>query len=250
MTLPQMSVVIPVRDERENLRPLWKELRGVLEEIGRSFEVVLVDDGSDDGSSDVLEELAWEDPRLRVLHLDHPSGQTAALDAGFRAARGDVVVTMDADRQNDPADIPHMLGALGTLDALVGYRERRMDSALRCVLSRLANGVRNRILGESIRDTGCPLKVFRRSSLARIRLFDGMHRFLPALMELEGFQVGQMPVSHRPRRWGRSKYGPLTRLLRPVIDLLAVRWMKRRRLNYRVRGEKDLSGRARSTRSG
>jgi dolichol-phosphate mannosyltransferase len=250
MTSPQMSVVIPVRDERGNLRSLWKELRGVLEESGRSFEVVLVDDASGDGSSDVLEELAGEDTRLRVLHLDHPSGQTAALDAGLRAARGDVVVTMDADLQNDPADIPPMLGALGTLDALVGYRERRMDSALRRLLSRLANGVRNRILGEAIRDTGCSLKVFRRSSLARLKLFEGMHRFLPALMELEGFRVGQMAVNHRPRRWGRSKYGLRSRLLRPMIDLLAVRWMKRRRLDYRVRSEEEISGRARNTRSG
>jgi dolichol-phosphate mannosyltransferase len=250
MTFPQMSVVIPARDERENLRPLWQELRGVLEEAGRSFEVILVDDASDDGSSEVLEELAREDSRLRVLHLQRPSGQTAALDAGFRAARGEVVITMDADLQNDPADIPSMLGALGTLDVLVGYRERRMDSALRRVLSRVANGVRNRFLGESIRDTGCPLKVFRRSCLVGVRLFDGMHRFLPALMELEGFRVGQMAVHHRPRRWGRSKYGPRTRLLRPMMDLLAVGWMKRRRLDYRVRGEEDLSGRGRNTRSG
>lgn len=250
MTFPQMSVVIPVRDERENLRPLWKELRAVLEEMGRSFEVVLVDDASNDGSSKVLEELAGEDSRLRVLHLQHPAGQTAALDAGFRAARGDVVITMDADLQSDPADIPRMLGALGTLDVLVGYRERRMDSALRRVLSSVANRVRNRVLGESIRDTGCPLKVFRRSCLVGVKLFDGMHRFLPALMELEGYRVGQMAVSHRPRRWGRSKYGPRTRLLRPMMDLLAVRWMKRRRLEYRVRGEEELSGRGRNTRSG
>ncbi|HEV8375697.1 MAG TPA: glycosyltransferase family 2 protein [Candidatus Polarisedimenticolia bacterium] len=250
MTSTQLSVVIPVRDEWGNLRPLWTELCGVLEESGRSFEVVLVDDASTDGSSALLDDLARSDARLRIVHLEHPAGQSAALDAGFHAAGGEFVVTLDADLQSDPADIPPMLCALGTLDALIGYRARRMDSPLRLLLSRMANHVRNRLLGESIRDTGCPLKVFRRSSLQRLKLFDGMHRFLPALMVLEGFSVGQIAVRHRPRRWGRSKYGPQTRLLRPMVDLLAVRWMKRRRLDYRVRNERELSERERSSRSG
>jgi len=236
----QLTVVIPVRDERENLRPLWEELHRILEGIGRSYELILVDDASTDGSGALLDELGRQDSRLSVLHLEQPSGQTAALDAGFRFARGDVIVTLDADLQSDAADIPRMLESLGTLDAVVGYRVRRRDSRVRRILSCLANAMRNRVLGETIRDTGCPLKVFRRSSLLKIRLYDGMHRFLPALMEFEGFRVIQIAVGHRPRRWRHSKYGLCSRLLHPIADLWAVRWMKRRRLRYRIRGEEAV----------
>ena len=250
MTFPHLSIVIPLRNERENLRPLWEELRVALLKTRKGFEVVFVDDGSTDGSREVLVELAREDSRVRVLHLQEPSGQSSALDAGFKASRGDLVVTMDADLQTDPADISMMLDSLGTLDALMGYRVRRCDSLARRLISRVANVIRNRVLGEAIRDTGCSLKIFRRSCLEQIRLQDGMHRFLPALLALEGFRIGQVGVGHRPRRWGRSKYGPTSRLLRPVMDLLAVRWMQRRRLRYRIREEDVLTGRGRSSRVG
>ncbi|MCI0566937.1 MAG: glycosyltransferase family 2 protein [Acidobacteria bacterium] len=250
MTSPYLSVVIPLRDERENLQPLWKELKGILSRTRNSFEVVFVDDGSTDGSREVLVDIVQQDPRVRALHLLEPSGQSAALDAGFKAVRGDLIITMDADLQTDPVDILMMLDSLGTLDALVGYRVRRCDSLSRRLVSRVANSIRNRVLGEAIRDAGCSLKVFRRPCLERLRLQDGMHRFLPALLELEGFRIGQVGVGHRRRRWGRSKYGPTSRLLRPVVDLLVVRWMQRRRLRYRIREESALMGRGRSSRVG
>ena len=247
----QLSVVIPVRDERENLRPLWEELRGVLLASDRSFEVILVDDGSRDGSREVIRELSREDTRVGAIFLQRAAGQSAALDAGFKAARGDWVIMLDADLQTDPADIPRMLDSLGTLDALVGYRRNRQDSFARRIVSRMANAIRNVFLGEAIRDTGCSLKLFRRSCLSKLCLFDGMHRFLPALLRLEGYRVGELAVGHRPRRWGRSKYPPSSRLIRPVVDLLAVWWMQRRKLRYRLQsGEDELRERERSTRAG
>jgi glycosyltransferase involved in cell wall biosynthesis len=226
--------VIPVRDEKENLVPLWHELQGALRAARWTYEIVWVDDGSSDGSREVLRGIADESGVSTVILLDGAHGQTAALDAGFRAARGEVVGTLDADLQSDPADILSMMDSLGTLDALVGYRIRRDDPAWRRLLSRAANAVRNRMLGESIRDTGCSLKLVRRECLARIKIYDGMHRFLPSLLMLEGFRVAQIGVGHRPRRKGRSKYGPTSRLLGPVLDLLAVRWMKTRKLAYRA----------------
>ena len=251
MSPPKLSVIIPVRDERENLAPLWSELKDSLEDLGPSFEVILADDGSRDGSGRAIDEMSSGDPRIRALHLEHPCGQSAALGAGFRAARGDLILTMDGDLQCDPADIRRMMESLGPLDALVGYRAQRQDSLPRRLLSRCANHVRNRVLREAIRDTGCPMKLMRRGCLDRLPLFEGMHRFLPSLLQLEGFHVGQIAVAHRPRRWGRSKYGPGSRLLRPICDLLAVRWMQRRRLRYELRGEPVPRGRtARSSRAG
>ena len=243
-------MVIPVRDERENLVPLWNELQSVLEGTGRGFEVLFVDDGSLDGTPEVLDRLSASDGRIRVLSLESPSGQTAALDAGFRTARGDLVITLDADLQNDPADIPILLDRMGPLDALCGYRLRRRDSWLRRLSSRVANGVRNRMTGDPVLDTGCSLKIFRRRCLERIRLYDGMHRFLPTLLRLEGFSVGQVPVRHRPRVWGSSKYGVRGRLLRGCADLLAVRWMIRRRLGYRVVEKEGFREKGRNSRAG
>lgn len=244
-------MVIPVRDEQENVRPLWSELQECLETLEPSFEVILVDDGSRDASGRIIDEMARGDARVRALHLERPSGQTAALVAAFRSARGELVLTMDGDLQCDPSDIRRMLEALGALDALVGFRAVRRDSLPRRMVSRYANRVRNLVLRETIRDTGCPMKLIRRACLDRLPIFDGMHRFLPSLLRLEGFRVGQIAVSHRPRRWGRSKYGPRARLLRPVSDLLAVRWMQRRRLRYEVREERAFREKAaRSSRAG
>jgi glycosyltransferase involved in cell wall biosynthesis len=233
---PQLSAVVPVFDERENLEALVTELSSRLDETGRTWEMVLVDDGSTDGSADLLDHLAGTRRGLRVLHFARNAGQTAAFDAGFKAARGEVVITLDADLQNDPADIPRLLGALesGAYGAAVGYRLKREDSVVRRLSSRLANGIRNRLSGDDIIDTGCSLKVFRREALSGVKLYTGMHRFLPTLLRMEGFAVVQIPVGHRPRRAGTSKYGVLNRAFRAFADLLAVRWMKRRRLSYEV----------------
>lgn len=232
-----VSVVIPAYNERDNLAPLLEEVRAVLDGLGLGYEVLFVDDGSTDGSDRVLRDLRAADPRVRVVSLARNAGQSAALDAGFRRARGDVVVTLDADLQNDPADIPLLLAALDGWDAVVGVRVGRRDGLVRRASSRVANFVRNRLSQESIADTGCSLKAFRRAALSRIVLYDGMHRFLPTLLRMEGYRVREVPVEHRARRHGRSKYGIGNRLVPSFVDLLAVRWMKRRKLRYEVKDD-------------
>jgi len=229
-----LSVVIPVFDERDNLEPLVEELLGVLRGLGRTFEIVLVDDGSRDGSDAIIDALVTRRIGVRGLRFRRNRGQTAAFDAGFRAARGRVVVTMDADLQNVPADIPRLLEALAGHDAAVGYRADRRDTAYRRLQSRIANAIRNRLSGDDIIDTGCSLKAFRRDRLQRVKLFVGLHRFLPTLIKMEGGTVVQIPVGHRDRRAGTSKYGMWNRALRAFVDLLAVRWMKKRALDYEV----------------
>jgi glycosyltransferase involved in cell wall biosynthesis len=232
-----VSVVIPAYNERDNLAPLLEEVRAVLDGLGLRYEVLFVDDGSTDGSNRVLGDLRAADPRVRVVSLARNAGQSAAMDAGFRRAGGDVVVTLDADLQNDPADIPLLLAALDGWDAAVGVRVRRRDNLVRRASSRVANFVRNRLSEESIVDTGCSLKAFRRAALSRIVLYDGMHRFLPTLLRMEGYRVREVPVEHRARRHGRSKYGIGNRLVPSFVDLLAVRWMKRRKLRYEVKDD-------------
>ena len=234
---PGISLVIPVYNERDNLAQLHSELTRVMASVGDAYEILFVDDGSTDGSDRVLRDLRAADKRLRVLTLARNSGQSAAMDAGFKSAAGEVVVTLDADLQNDPADIPRLLEALSGWDAVVGVRLKRRDNLVRRVSSRVANYVRNRLSDETIVDTGCSLKAFRRASLSRIVLYDGMHRFLPTLLKMEGCRVREVPVGHRPRLHGESKYGIGNRLLPSFMDLLAVRWMKRRKLRYEVKDD-------------
>ena len=232
-----LSIVIPVYNERDNLEPLLREILASLGGLGRTYEVLMVDDGSTDGSEEVLRRLRAGHPCLRVVRFARNAGQTAAMDAGFRRARGDVIVTLDADLQNDPVDIPRLLGEMPGWDAIVGVRAVRRDNLVRRVSSRVANYVRNRLSDESISDTGCSLKAYRRNALQRLVLYDGMHRFLPTLLKMEGFRVREMPVGHRPRAHGRSKYGISNRLVPSFVDLLAVRWMKRRKLRYEVKDD-------------
>ncbi len=235
MPTPAISVVIPVCDERDNLQPLLDELVPVLERLGEPFEVILVDDGSIDGSSQLLDQLAAGSDRLRVAHLERNLGKSAALEAGFCAAVGEVIVTLDADLQQDPEDIPVLIGQLGPADAVVGVRIRRQDSWWRRLSSRFANGVRNRLTGEDIIDAACPLTVMRTHAIRRVQMWNGAHRFIPTLLRLEGCRVVQSPVRHRPRRSGRSKYGTWDRAFRGLCDTLGVRWMQKRRLDWRVR---------------
>ena len=229
-----LSLVVPVYNERENLVPLVAELLDVLGGGTHVLEILLVDDGSRDGSAQTIAELARAHPEVRPLRLRENRGQTAAFDAGFKAARGDRVVTLDADMQNDPRDIPELLRALEDYDVAVGYRRERRDNWLRRISSRVANAVRNRLSGDDIIDTGCSLKAFRRECLKGLKLFTGMHRFLPTLLRMDGYRVVELPVNHRPRTRGQSKYGVGNRAFRAFVDLLAVRWMKKRRLDYEV----------------
>ncbi|HZW72334.1 MAG TPA: glycosyltransferase family 2 protein [Caldimonas sp.] len=230
---PFLSVVVPLRDEEESLEPLHRELDAALAGVAGGVELIFVDDGSRDGSLARLRGIAAKDPRVRVIALDGRHGQTAALDAGFRAVRGEVTVTLDADLQNDPADIPALLAWLDRADVVNGVRQRRRDDAVRRLSSRIANGVRNRVTREEVSDVGCSLRVMRSEYLRRVKLFRGMHRFLPTLLRMEGARVVEIPVAHRPRRYGVSKYGIRDRLWVGLADLAAVRWMQARALRYR-----------------
>ena len=237
---PDLSVVFPVYNEEENVAILLGEIAVALDGTGITYEIVAVDDGSTDRSAEVLHESRRQYPTLRVLQLEKNSGQTAALDAGWRAARGRLVVSLDADLQNDPADIPAMVRKLeqSAADMVAGVRVNRRDTLSRRIQSKIGNGVRNLITGDQITDTGCSLKLIRRGAIDRIRLFTGMHRFLPTLIRYAGYTVVEMAVNHRPRRFGQSKYGAMNRALRGLIDCFAVRWMGKRMLRYAVREER------------
>lgn len=232
-----ITVLLPVFNERDNLERLFGEIKTSLDPLGKTYEVLFVDDGSTDGSRAVLEKLEADYPQARTLEFDGNFGQSAALGAGFRDARGEVIVTLDSDGQNDPCDIPKLLEVLESksADAVCGYRAKRNDSFSKRITSRFANWVRNGISGDSVRDTGCSLKVFRRECLNDFFYFKGMHRFFPTLLRISGFTVLEVPVNHRPRTRGISKYSTRNRLVQPFLDLLAVRWMKDKFLRYKIR---------------
>jgi len=196
-----------------------------------------VDDGSSDGTAALLLAEAASDPRLVIVRFEKNAGQSAALAAGLARARGDVVVTLDADLQNDPADIPKLLAALADADVVSGVRAQRHDSWIRRVSSRIANATRRAVLGDSITDIGCSLKAYRREVLVGLPMFVGVHRFLPALCAFRGARVVEVPVHHRPRTRGVSKYGMGNRLWRGIHDLIGVSWLKVRLLRYRVRSD-------------
>jgi len=236
---PDLSVVFPVYNEEENVPILLEEIARSLDGKEWTYEMVAVDDGSADRSLEVLRGLKSKYPTLRVITFERNSGQTAALDAGWRAARGRFVVSLDADLQNDPADIPKMMQQLerSGADMVIGIRVNRQDTLARKMQSRIGNGVRNWITRDQITDTGCSLKLVRREAIDRVRLFTGMHRFLPTLVRMEGYKVIEMPVNHRPRKYGVSKYGAMNRAFRGLADCLAVRWMSSRSLRYKIREE-------------
>jgi len=224
---PDISLVVPAYNEEESLPALYTR---IVESLGSRlrWEMIVVDDGSSDRTAERITELAHDDARVRGATLVHNSGQTSATRVGIEMARGALIATLDADLQNDPADLPAMIASLGDADAVVGYRVVRRDNLLRRLSSRIGNSVRNRLSGDNIRDTGCSLKVFRADAIRKIPLFEGMHRFLPTLLRFHGYRVIEYPVSHRPRVAGQSKYGVLNRAWVAFKDLLAVRWMRKR----------------------
>ena len=234
--MPDLSIIVPVYDEEDSLSPLWTELREVLDRLGLAFEVIFVDDGSRDRSAEIIRGFREADARVRLVRLKENGGETAATDAGFKAARGRRVVVMDADLQNDPRDIPTLLSHLDHWDVATGWRVQRAqgDGLVRRVSSRIANGLRNWVSDESIHDSGCTFRAFRRECLRGLVLYRGFHRFIPTLLKMRGYRVIEVPVSHRPRRFGRSKYGVLNRAVVAAADLLAIRWMKARLLRYEV----------------
>jgi len=227
---PAISVVVPLYNEEGNVAELQRQIESALE--GRDYEIVFVDDGSSD---DTLKNIPGGE-RVRVLVLEKNSGQSAAMHAGIHNALCDVIATLDGDLQNDPADIPAMLTMLQTgWDLVCGYRARRKDTAFKRLQSRIANAVRARFVGDGVRDTGCTLKVMRRDCREALLLFTGMHRFIPALIRNMGWRVTEMPVNHRARVSGVSKYGFGNRALRATMDMFGVRWLNSRRTRYKIK---------------
>ncbi|MDZ4200314.1 MAG: glycosyltransferase [Kiritimatiellia bacterium] len=225
----EISALLPAYNEESCIENVVGEVGGVLRGLGATFEILVVDDGSTDHTPNRLNTLRCDWPELRVLRLTPNSGQSAALGAAFQAARGRIFITLDADGQNDPADIPELIRRLETCDLCCGYRARRRDTWSKRIGSRLANAVRNLALHEQIRDTGCTLKAFRAEWTRALPMqFRGMHRFLPALMAMAGARIAEIPVHHRPRAAGVSKYTNWGRLKETIWDLYAVRWMKKR----------------------
>jgi dolichol-phosphate mannosyltransferase len=241
---PTLSAIIPLFDEGPNLEPLHRQLRNALNGLGVSWEVVYVDDGSSDEGPAVLAALAERDACVHVVRLARNYGQSTALVAGIEAARGEWIATLDADLQNDPADLAGLWESIeaGRADIVTGVRTRRGDSWLRRVSSTIANAVRNRLTGDRVTDVGCSLRVFPRQAFLESVQFEGMHRFLPTLLGRAGYSVIEHPVSHRPRREGRSKYGIHNRLWTGLADLFMVRRLLHRRIDYQTRPLGDSPG--------
>lgn len=235
MKPPTISIVVPLYNEVDNIDLLGHAIINAMKDS--SYEVIFVDDGSVDGSAEKAKEWCTTHSNFRSIHFKKNAGQTAAMDAGFRHAKGSYVVSMDADLQNDPADIPKLLEKLKTYDMVCGWRQKRNDPWIKRISSKVANAIRNKLSQEEIKDTGCSLKAYRKECLDKIKLFNGMHRFLPTLFKMEGFTVAEVVVNHYPRKYGKSKYGISNRAVRAFIDLLVVRWMKERKLNYEVKND-------------
>jgi dolichol-phosphate mannosyltransferase len=229
-----ISVVIPVYNEEKNLPILIPKLMDVLEGVGKPYEMIFVDDGSTDSSRQFLKQKASQHPQIHVLGFKKNCGETAAGAAGLKEARGEMIVTIDADLQNDPKDIPRMLEYLKDYDMVTGWREKREDSWVKRITSKIANAIRNRLSGETIQDSGCTFRAYKRECLKNLKLFKGMHRFMPTLVKMEGFRVIEIPIAHHPREFGVSKYTTWNRMGRAFIDLLAVKWMRSRHIRYEI----------------
>lgn len=239
----EFSIVIPVYNEAENINHLAHEINAALQGLGYAWECVWVDDGSQDGTLEVLQQLVRGDPRHRYLALAKNCGQSAALWAGFMACRGRLIGTLDGDGQNDPADLPRLLEHLerNRLDLVNGYREKRQDTLVRKIASWIANGFRNAVTMKTVRDVGCSTRVLRRECLLYLPTFAGMHRFLPTLIVMRGFRSAELPVRHRPRLQGQTKYTINTRLWVGLLDTFGVLWLQKRAIHFEVRSESQTA---------
>ncbi len=234
-----LSLVIPVYNEEENLADLLAQVQMAVRDLGRPFEILFIDDGSTDQSLALIRGMAQAHPEVRYLAFAANAGQSAAFAKGFEAARGQWIVTMDADLQNDPADIPAMLAKQAEgFDMVIGWRAKRKDSFMKRYGSKIANAVRSRLTRDGVRDTGCSLKVMRADMARRLPWFKGMHRFLPALMRMQGASIAEIKVNHRPRTRGVSKYGTWDRLKAGVYDLFGVRWLIARAIRPEIKEQK------------
>ncbi|MBW7899487.1 Undecaprenyl-phosphate 4-deoxy-4-formamido-L-arabinose transferase [Candidatus Brocadiaceae bacterium B188] len=236
-TPPEISLVVPCYNEEGNLQALADAIAAALDPLSISYEVVITDDASTDSSWTLLKKIAATDPRFCIQRFKDNGGESAASWAGMKAARGRYIITLDADLQNDPRDVPKFLQALDQYDCVCGTRvatRGKGDNFVRIASSHIANWVRNKLSNENISDAGCTYRAFRRECLTNIKFFKGAHRFLPTLIKMEGFQVTEIPVTNNPRFSGQSHYGVWNRLFKSFYDLLAVRWMKKRMIRYEI----------------
>lgn len=231
-----VSIVIPLKDEAGNIDALARELKAALEPQSWSWEVIWIDDGSEDGSLALIEDLSQKDSRHRYLSFERNAGQSAALWAGFQAGRGRVIATIDGDAQNDPADIPGFVQIIldDQADMVNGYRAGRKDNLVRKIASRIGNGFRNWTTGRTVRDVGCSTRAFKRECVANLPLYKGLHRFLPTLVAMQGFRLAEIPANHRPRLRGRTKYSINNRLWVGLWDSFGVRWLQKRGFHYKI----------------
>lgn len=230
--MERISVIAPVYNEKENIKRFIEKVEIALKKRFDSYEIILIDDGSTDGSKELLDREAERNGHVKVYHFTKNNGQTAALAAGFKVCTGDFVVTMDSDLQTDPEDIYILLAYINEYDMVNGRRATREDGINKKISSLIGNGMRNLITGDNIKDTGRPLKLFKKEVVETFYLYEGMHRFLPTLSKINGFKVIEVPVRHYDREYGQSKYGVFNRLFKGLKDAFAVRWMKKRRLSY------------------
>ncbi len=231
------SIIIPIKDEEHNILSLVNEIEPVMTALNKPWELICIDDGSKDKSFEILNKLRSQKPFLKLISFTRNYGQSSAFDAGFKRAQGDYIITLDGDLQNDPRDIPKLLKQVSSYDMVCGWRHTRRDRLSKRMTSKISNYIRSRLCKDQMHDTGCSLKIFKKESLNQIRLFHGMHRFLPALFKMEGFTILEVKVNHRPRVGGKSKYHFFNRSIGPILDMFVVYWMRKKKLRYQVKEE-------------
>ncbi|MGL5054465.1 MAG: glycosyltransferase family 2 protein [Fusobacteriaceae bacterium] len=230
----EISAVIPIYNEKENILAMLERVESAFKKEFKDYEIIFVNDGSNDGSYEILNKIKLENKNIRVYHFVQNKGQSAALDAGFQKAEGDLILMMDGDLQTDPEDVYKLLKFIPEYDFVNGKRATREDGFKRKLASTIGNGFRNFVTGDNIQDTGCPLKLFKKEIVKSYKMFDGMHRFLPTLAKYNGFKVIEVPVRHYDRLYGESKYKVFGRGFKAFKDVFAVRWMKNRILNWKI----------------
>ena len=231
-----ISIVCPFYDEKENLPGLFERLLKAAAKLPEPWEIVFVNDGSTDGSAEEIKALMAGKSQVRLVELSRNCGLTTALYAGLQEAKGNILATLDADLQNPPEEIPRLYGMLEDSDMVTGIRNNRQDTLVKKVSSKIANKIRRAVLGDQIADVGCSLRIFRRSILENFYPYKGMHRFFPAVAELRGFKIKQVPVEHQNRIRGKAKYGLFNRILGPLWDLFSVRWLLTKKIDYKIKG--------------
>ncbi len=236
MQMIRYSIVIPLKDEEENVEFLAREIEEAMASYGNVWECIWVDDGSTDSTLYILQKLHRDSGHHHYISFKKNAGQSAALFAGFKRARGEILITLDGDGQNDPQDIPRLIEELESkgVDMVNGYRAKRRDNLIRRISSKIGNGMRNLITGKTVRDVGCSSRAFRKKCIDALIPFKGMHRFLPTLIHYQGYTWVEIPVNHRPRNRGTSKYGILNRLWVGILDLFGVWWIRIRRFSYSI----------------